>query len=60
MKTKLFIWLLISSLFIGVTACATYVKVKPHPTKEKTMPPGQVKKITGSKSAKKYAPGHNK
>ncbi|SDH70451.1 hypothetical protein [Myroides phaeus] len=24
------------------------------------MPPGQVKKVTGTKSAKEYAPGHNK
>lgn len=24
------------------------------------IPPGQAKKITGSKSAKYYAPGHNK
>ncbi|WP_415324831.1 hypothetical protein [Chryseobacterium sp. MMS23-Vi53] len=24
------------------------------------LPPGQVKKVTGAKSAKHYAPGHNK
>jgi hypothetical protein len=26
----------------------------------KGLPPGQVKKVTGAKSAKYYAPGHNK
>lgn len=29
-----------------------------HPGK--TLPPGQVKKVTGSKSAKPYAPGQQK
>lgn len=24
------------------------------------LPPGQVKKVTGAKSARNYAPGHNK
>lgn len=28
--------------------------------KAKSLPPGQAKKIHGDKSAKKYAPGHNK
>jgi hypothetical protein len=28
--------------------------------KAKKLPPGQAKKIYGGKSAKKYAPGHNK
>ena len=28
--------------------------------KSKSVPPGQAKKINGSKSAKNYAPGHNK
>jgi len=28
--------------------------------KSKSLPPGQAKKINGDKSAKKYAPGHNK
>ncbi|PXV62065.1 hypothetical protein CLV62_12218 [Dysgonomonas alginatilytica] len=29
-------------------------------TNKNGIPPGQMKKITGSKSAKEYAPGHNK
>ncbi len=28
--------------------------------KSKSLPPGQVKKVTGSQSAAPYAPGHNK
>ena len=29
-------------------------------TKHKKLPPGQAKKVTGDKSAKKYAPGQRK
>ena len=57
MKTKILLILFIVS--VGVSSCVTYTKVKPH-HKEKSIPPGQMKKITGSKSAKYYAPGHNK
>ncbi|NLN32252.1 MAG: hypothetical protein GX159_01485 [Flavobacteriaceae bacterium] len=57
-------------LFLGltfITACAP--KRPPHPKpphkvlkaeKKKKLPPGQVKKIRGSKSAKPYAPGQIK
>lgn len=31
-----------------------------HSYKTKKLPPGQAKKLHGDKSAKKYAPGHNK
>jgi len=31
-----------------------------HHKKEKRIPPGQAKKMHGDKSARKYAPGHNK
>ena len=58
MKTKLIIGILTLLLSLGATSCVTYVKAKPHHHKE--LPPGQVKKITGSKSARNYAPGHNK
>ncbi|MBQ0146839.1 MAG: hypothetical protein KBS93_00070 [Flavobacteriaceae bacterium] len=36
----------------------SYPKGKIH--KKKTIPPGHKKKIYGDKSAKRYAPGHNK
>jgi hypothetical protein len=42
------------SLSLG--ACTRKVYVYKH----KPMPPGQAKKITGSKSAKPYAPGQQK
>lgn len=57
-------------LFLGltfITACAP--KRPPHPKpphkvlkakKDKKLPPGKVKKIRGSKSAKPYAPGQTK
>lgn len=39
-----------------LTSCA--VQVQSHGNKD--LPPGQMKKITGSKSAKPYAPGQQK
>ena len=59
MKAKSLLILFITSIVIGASSCVTYTKVKPS-HKEKSVPPGQVKKITGSKSAKYYTPGHNK
>lgn len=41
-----------------VTSCGVHVHSHPHPQKE--VPPGQMKKRTGSKSAKPYAPGQTK
>ncbi len=38
---------------VGTRSNGTYVKTKP-------IPPGQAKKITGEKSTKRHAPGHNK
>lgn len=60
MKTKLLFIIFITIIFLGMTSCGTYVRVKSKPHKEKQIPPGQAKKITGSKSAKYYTPGHNK
>lgn len=39
-----------------VVSCAPTLK----PNGNHGLPPGQVKKMTGAKSAKDYAPGHNK
>lgn len=60
MKIKILLILFIASIIISASSCATRIMVKPKPHKVKTIPPGQIKKITGSKSAKYYAPGHNK
>jgi len=53
MKTLRFFFL---PIFAGIllTACSHHH----HPAKP--LPPGQAKKITGSKSAKPYAPGQQK
>ncbi|MCG2612259.1 hypothetical protein LZZ90_12155 [Flavobacterium sp. SM15] len=45
----------------SLTACSVRVNA-PRRTavKAKPLPPGQAKKITGEKSARRHAPGHNK
>jgi hypothetical protein len=49
---------------VFVNSCAPVVVVdsrpKPVVVQQKQAPPGQVKKTTGSKSAKEYAPGQQK
>lgn len=45
--------LLLSVLMIILSSCVYRVHTR-------TLPPGQAKKITGSKSAKAYAPGQRK
>ena len=60
MKTKLYFYLITLLLIVGTGACATHVKIHPTHHKTKTIPPGQAKKITGSKSAKPFAPGQHK
>jgi hypothetical protein len=54
--------ILVVLLAISLSNCAVRVATKSSGTsaKTKSLPPGQAKKITGEKSAKRYAPGHNK
>jgi hypothetical protein len=57
MKIKIFLpVLLLVTLSVGCTRKVVVVK---NPT-VKSLPPGQAKKMTGSKSAKPYAPGQRK
>jgi hypothetical protein len=49
-------WLFVVVLFFS-TSCKTTVTVKGN---SKPLPPGQAKKMTGSQSAKEYAPGQQK
>ena len=49
-------WLIVVLLFFSA-ACKSTVIVK---SDSKTVPPGQMKKATGSQSAKQYAPGQQK
>ncbi|MDQ6469466.1 hypothetical protein RB619_02340 [Flavobacterium sp. LHD-80] len=47
-------------LVLSVISCSTHVHTnEPAPTTKK-VPPGQGKKMSGSKSAKAYAPGQQK
>ncbi|HTF80336.1 MAG TPA: hypothetical protein VL947_01375 [Cytophagales bacterium] len=46
------------SLVALMGACTQIVVVKANPKGK--VPPGQMKKATGAKSAKNYAPGHQK
>lgn len=68
MKTKnsIFTLILITIFLASATSCRV---VFPHrhsksvivePTPSGKVPPGQIKKATGAKSAKAYAPGQNK
>ena len=51
------IGLLILFLLTSLLSCGVYYTGKNSSGK---IPPGQAKKITGSKSARNFAPGHNK
>ena len=51
--------LMIVILQIAIAGCAEVVYVHHH-HKGKKIPPGHAKKMTGSKSAKPYAPGQKK
>ncbi len=59
MKFKLFIIAFICLFSLSAMSCST-VRVKNKHAKAKSIPPGQAKKIVGTKSAKPFAPGQNK
>lgn len=46
----------------GLSSCTVSARTgnQHMQTKDKPLPPGQVNKITGNRSAAPYAPGHNK
>lgn len=59
MRAKVFYILLLMFWAVAMTSCISVgVKSKPH--KHNTVPPGQAKKMAGSKSAKPFAPGQRK
>lgn len=63
MKTtfKLSIGLLLLCFIFTISGCSASVSTgtSSRSSKTKPLPPGQAKKVTGEKSAKKYAPGQN-
>jgi hypothetical protein len=60
-KTPKFVAQILIMLFaFTLTNCSVKVGPNHSHAKTKQVPPGQAKKATGAKSAKNYAPGHNK
>ena len=57
---KLFAQILILIFAFTLTNCSVKVGPNHHHSKTKQIPLGQAKKMSGQKSAKNYAPGHNK
>ncbi|WP_264551425.1 hypothetical protein [Flavobacterium sp. N2038] len=47
-------------LVLSVISCSTHTHTYNQTTTTKKVPPGQAKKMSGSKSAKNYAPGQQK
>ncbi len=64
-KKHIFATLLVSALLIASTSCRTVIipvhnRKVVHTNAHGKVPPGQMKKVTGEKSAKRYAPGQRK
>jgi hypothetical protein len=60
-KTPRFTTQILIILFaVTLTNCSVGIGSTHSSTKTKQVPPGQAKKMTGEKSAKNHAPGHNK
>jgi uncharacterized protein YceK len=57
---KKIFWLLFMAIIVITSACSVHVAKVPPGQAKKTTAPGQVKKQTGSQSAKPYAPGQKK
>lgn len=47
-------------LTASLASCSVQMGTNNNTVKTKQVPPGQAKKMSGQKSAKNYAPGHNK
>ncbi|HLF50781.1 hypothetical protein [Flavobacterium sp.] len=54
--------LLVAVFAISLSNCSVHTSTRSSRTsyKAKSLPPGHAKKIHGQKSAKRFAPGHNK
>ncbi|WP_077372358.1 hypothetical protein [Flavobacterium sp. A45] len=60
-KTPRFVAQILILLFaFTLTNCSVMVGPNHSHAKTKQVPPGQAKKMSGQKSAKNHAPGHNK
>ena len=60
-KNPRFTAVILAAIFsLSLSNCAVRVGTSHNTSKSKPLPPGQAKKISGQKSAKSHAPGHNK
>ncbi len=61
-NSRFYAILLIAIFSISLSSCAVGIGTRSSRSSynSKPLPPGQAKKITGAKSAKRYAPGQNK
>ena len=59
-NSRLLTIILIALFTVSLSNCAFRIRSNRASVKHKPLPPGQAKKINGDKSAKRYAPGHNK
>ncbi|HRB71266.1 MAG TPA: hypothetical protein PK776_05405 [Flavobacterium sp.] len=57
---KSFVALLVCSFALMLSGCSTTVHTTGNTNSGKPLPPGQAKKIYGTKSAKPFAPGQQK
>lgn len=61
MKRIVVLIVLLMAVVFLMSACSGHtVHAKTTKAPAKTLPPGQMKKLTGSQSAKQYAPGQQK
>lgn len=60
LNSRLITIALIGIFSISLSNCSVGFRTRSRTSTTKSLPPGQAKKITGEKSAKRYAPGQNK
>jgi len=59
-NSRYIVIILIAVFSISLSNCSVGIGTRSRTSSSKSLPPGQAKKITGEKSAKRYAPGQNK
>ena len=62
MRARIFftVFIMLPGIIGVIPSCTSSMKVHSKYHNENNIPPGQMKKITGSKSASEFAPGHRK
>lgn len=61
MKAKVLLSVILAAFVVtGMSSCSVEYKARRSQSQGATVPPGQVKKVTGSQSAAPYAPGQQK